>query len=106
VYTALDSKDLDAEFRQAYESRPTRSERKAHESQSALLERERNQFEIEQKAKRLGNVEVPFSGIEDGERRPRSGEEMAKEAKWLSEFFAESNRGVFEEEQSKDERIE
>ncbi|GAA5996556.1 hypothetical protein JCM5350_002193 [Sporobolomyces pararoseus] len=106
MYTALDSKDLDAEFRQAYESRQTRSERKANES--ALLEKERTQFEIEQVAKRNGNVETPFSGIEDGERKPRSGEEMKEEARWLSGFFAEGNRGVFEGEESNsgDERIE
>lgn len=97
MYTALDSKDLDAEFRQAYESRQTRSERKANES--ALLEKERTQFEIEQVAKRNGNVETPFSGIEDGERKPRSGEEMKEEARWLSGFFAEVNRGVFEGEE-------
>lgn len=96
MYTALDSKDLDAEFRQAYETRPSRAERKSDEA--ARLERERNQFEIEQRAKRSGNVEVPFSGIEDAERTVRTGEEMSKEAKWLSEFFSPENRGVFEEE--------
>ncbi|GAA5894919.1 bis(5'-adenosyl)-triphosphatase [Sporobolomyces salmoneus] len=104
MYTALESKDLDAEFRQAYESRPSRSERKADEA--ARLERERTQFVIEQEAKRSGNVDVPFSGIEDSERRPRNGEEMAKEAKWLSEFFEPDNRGDFEGHGLNGERIE
>lgn len=99
MYTALDSKDLDSEFRQAYSSRPSRSSRKEQES---LLSQERSQFLIESEAKKNGNVEVPFRGIEEGERRVRSREEMGREAKWLGGFFGEENRVGYEEE----ERIE
>lgn len=89
MYTALDSKDLDSEFRSAYASRPSRSDRKQLE---LSLEQERTQFQIEQEAKRKGNVEVPFRGIEEAERRIRSEDEMMEEAKWLESFFAEANR--------------
>ncbi|GAA6008677.1 hypothetical protein JCM11491_003395 [Sporobolomyces phaffii] len=100
MYTALDSKDLDSEFRQAYEGRPSRTERKADET-AARPDRDRNrEFEVEQAAKRSGNVEVPFRGIEDDAddgRQARTRQEMGDEARRLSEFFPEENRGTFEE---------
>lgn len=97
MYTALDSKDLDSEFRSAYASRPSRTDRKALEAE---LERERTQFEIESEAKRKGNVEVPFSGIEDKERRIRSEEEMREEAEYLEKLFPLENRLEKEEKQA------
>ncbi|GAA5873559.1 hypothetical protein JCM16303_001164 [Sporobolomyces ruberrimus] len=103
MYTALDSKDLDSEFRQAYSTRLTRSSRKEQES---LLSQERSQFLIESEAKKNGNVEVPFRGIEEGERRVRSREEMGREAKWLGGFFGEEHRVGHEEEEERIEEVQ
>ncbi|KAG0662250.1 hypothetical protein C6P46_003436 [Rhodotorula mucilaginosa] len=80
MYNALDAKNLSQDFAEAYAARPLRAERKA--------------FEAEQRERQRGNVESPFAGIEDRERRPRSGDEMRIEAERLSSLFPEENRGV------------
>ncbi|GAA5959844.1 hypothetical protein JCM8115_004876 [Rhodotorula mucilaginosa] len=79
MYNALDAKNLSQDFAEAYAARPLRAERKA--------------FEAEQRERQRGNVESPFAGIEDRERRPRSGDEMRIEAERLSSLFPEENRG-------------
>ncbi|GAA5924278.1 bis(5'-adenosyl)-triphosphatase [Sporobolomyces koalae] len=118
MYNALDAKDLDTEFRQAYTSRPSRDQRKRQEaldqsttSTSSVanlpavdLEKEQRQFEVDKLARRQGNVQVPFAGIEDestgsdqdSHRKVRTRQEMQVEAEWLSRFFDEPNRGTFE----------
>lgn len=80
MYNALDAKNLSQDFAEAYAARPLRAERKA--------------FEAEQRERLRGNVESPFSGIEDRERRPRGTDEMRIEAERLSSLFPELNRGV------------
>lgn len=84
VYNALDAKNLSEDFAEAYAARPLRAERKA--------------YEAEQREKQRGNVESPFGGIEDGERKPRSAEEMQKEAERLCSLFPEVNRRRQDEE--------
>ena len=85
VYNALDAKNLSQDFAEAYAARPLRAERKA--------------FEAEQRQLEQGNVDSPFAGIEDRERRPRSADEMRIEAERLSSLFPEENRGVQPQEQ-------
>ncbi|GAA5979050.1 hypothetical protein JCM10908_002787 [Rhodotorula pacifica] len=90
MYNALDVKNLTEDFAEAYAARPSRAERKA--------------FEAEQRERQRGNVDSPFSGIEDKERRVRSEGEMRIEAERLRSLFPEQNRGV-REEQEEEERV-
>ncbi|GAA6062302.1 hypothetical protein JCM10212_004390 [Sporobolomyces blumeae] len=129
MYNALDAKDLDLEFRERYEARPFRSVRKQAEA-DAQAEAEaaahaRAQFEADRIAKRMGNVEVPFVGIEDDafgsgatneeggggggqepKRRERGANEMRQEAERLNGLFPEENRVEFEPEEDALEEAE
>ncbi|GAA5826121.1 hypothetical protein JCM11251_007173 [Rhodosporidiobolus azoricus] len=104
MYSALDAKNLSADhltFEQQYASRPSRAERKEAEQQQL---HDLSHFAAELHARESGNVEVPFAGIEDAERKPRTREQMREEAERLSGLFPEGNRAEFvDAQESKEE---
>jgi hypothetical protein len=111
VYSALESKDLSADHHALlYASRPSRADRKASSSSStspsptpsSLTPSQSAAFTAQQIAAKEGNVETPFKGIEDEERRPRGRGEMRDEAERLSGLFPEGNRGSFGEEEEEE----
>lgn len=99
MYSALESKDLAADHAAQYASRPTRADRKAAEHLASLnlTPQQIADFAAQQAARACGNVETPFAGIEDADRKPRSRAMMREEAERLSALFPEGNRGVFGE---------
>ncbi|GAA5973760.1 hypothetical protein JCM11641_005122 [Rhodosporidiobolus odoratus] len=117
MYNALDAFNLSQQFTSfeaAYASRPSRSDRKAqahaqaqsHPNSQAQEDRDRSHFAVELHARETGNVETPFKGIEDEERKPRSRAEMREETERLAELFPAENRGSFEEENEAGEKEE